>query len=268
MEHVVGEMMSLKERFGACQFRFLDNDLGINRRWLFDFCRKVRALGQVQIDGVGRANLLDYDLLKAMHDAGFSTISVGAESGCDRVLRDIMNKKTTVEQIVRFTENCYRIGIMANAYWMIANPGESLEEMKATIELASDLPTYYCHFHIANPNPGTRYYLNALDGGYLRMESWNDVHDRSKPALLTGNISPADIAEIDRLLVSTMVRKGWRYEQNGHTLSFYNTRLYVKRQPVRALGNEVLAWMSDHRGYHFRNLGRGLVSMLGKDEPV
>jgi len=263
VDSVIEEIEFLKNTYNAGLFSFYDNDMGIDRKWMVDFCRRARQIDNISMICCGRANLLDYELLNQMKEAGFVSLSWGAESGSDRVLREIMNKKTSVQMNIDFANNCYELKINANAFWMLANPGETIEEMKETIQLASELPVYYAHFHIASPNPGTHYYLDAQAGGYLNLNSWDDVDERSRATILQSNVSREDIVAIDQYLIETMVKKGWNYELNGHTLSFYNTRVFTERHPSRVLGRAVLMFVRDRRLFHVRNAWLGIKHWLG-----
>ncbi len=267
--NVINEIKYLQQEFNARYFSFYDNDIGINKKWIIEFCqelKKIKKERDISLSCLGRANLLDYELLKLMKESGFDAISIGAESGNNRVLKEIMDKKTTVQNIIDFVNNCYRLKIRAGAFWMMASPGETLEEMEETIDLASELPVFYCHFHIATPNPGTQYYLDALHGGYLNMKSWDDVHDRRNPTIIKDNVTAEDIARMDEYLIKTMVKKGWNYRLNGHTLSFINTRLFAKHDPLNVLGREIWMFLEDFKPYHFRNIYLGAKCIFGIDK--
>lgn len=266
VSNVINEIKLLKEKYNARYFAFNDNDMGINRKWMKKFCQEAKKIKDISMSCLGRVNLLDYEMLKLMKEAGFDSISFGAESGSDRVLKDIMNKKTTVQNIIDMANNCYQLKIRANAFWMLANPGETIEEMKETFKLASELPVFYCHFHIATPNPGTQYYIDALNGGYLNMGSWDDVNDRRHPTIIKNNVTIDDIIKMDEYLIKTMLKKGWNYRYNGHTLSFVNTRLFTKRFPVTVFRIEINMLLHDFKPYHFRNIFLGVKSLLGLDK--
>ena len=260
--NVINEIKLLNRTYNAKHFTFIDNDMGINKQWMKEFCFEAKKIKGISLSCLGRANLLDYKLLKLMKAAGFHTISFGAESGNNRVLNEVMNKKTTVAQIIDLANNCYKLKIKAYAYWMLANPGETLEEMKETIRLASKLPVFYCHFHIATPNPGTRYYYDALHNNYLNLQSWDDVHDRKKPTIIQNNVTKDDIIEMDQHLIRTMTNNGWNYRLNGHTLSFINTKLFARRYPLHVLGYEMKLFANDFKAYHLKNMALGLTHQL------
>lgn len=264
--HVIGEIKLLNEKYNARHFAFYDNDMGINRKWLEDFCLEAKKIKGLRMKCCVRANLMDFEMLKLMKEAGFYSVSFGAESGSDRVLKEIMNKKTTVKQIIGLANNCYKLKMRLGSFWMLASPGETKEEMKETIKLASELPIFYAHFHIATPNPGTQFYFDAVNGGYLNMESWDDVDDRKRPTIIKGNVTAEDIAEMDELLIKTMVEKGWNYSQSGHTLSFINTRRYASWYPAQVFGNEINMFLHDFKSYHFNNIYLGTKSIFGLEK--
>lgn len=265
VKNVIEEISMLNEKYGAKHIAFYDNDMGINRTWLKEFCEEAKKIKGLRMKCCVRANLMDYELLKMMKEAGFYSVGFGAESGSNRVLKEIMDKKTTVEQVVALTENCFKLGIRCGAFWMMASPGETVEEMKETVRLASELPVFYCHFHVATPNPGTQYFFDAVNGGYLNMKTWDDVNDRTNPTIIKGGVTVEDIREVERYLVETMVNKGWNYKYNGHTLSFTNTKRYAKWYPAQVFGNEINMYLHDFKAYHFRNIYLGVKSIFGID---
>ena len=227
-----------------------------------DFCLEAKKIKGISMSCLGRASLLDHEILKLMKEAGFNEIYFGAESGSDRVLREIMDKKMSVQNIIDFAANCYKLRITTYAFWMMANPGERIEEMKATAHLAAELPVFYNHFQIALPNPGTQYYIDALEGNYLNMGSWDDARKRKHPSIIKDGVSIDDIADVDEYMKNVMVKKGWNYRYNGHILSFVNTRLFAKRYPVKVFGNEINLFCRDFKGYHLKNIFLGIKSLL------
>lgn len=225
INHVIDELNYLKENYGARRINFYDNDLGLSKKWITEFCIAVKEQAKgLQMSCCGRANILTYEVLKLMKEAGFSHLSFGAESGNNRVLNDIMDKKTTVDQIRDFAVNCNKLKINCASFWMLASPGETIEEMKDTAHLAASLPVVYAHFHIATPNPGTKYYLDAVAGGYLKMDNWNDVDDRRKPTIIKDNVTREEVAQMDGYLIEVMEKNGFKHSYNGHTLAFVNEK--------------------------------------------
>ena len=265
VSNVINEIRLLKEKYNAKYFAFMDNDMGIDRKWMIAFCQEAKKIKNISMKCCGRANLLDYEILKYMKAAGFHSISFGAESGNGRVLKEIMNKKTTVQNIIDLANNCYELKIRPSAFWMLANPGETIEEMRETIKLASELPICFCYFHIANPNPGTQYYFDALNGGYLNLNSWDDVYDRRHPTIIKDNVTVDDIVEIEKYLIQSMLKRGWNYNYNGHTLEFINTRLFAKWFPVQIFGKEIDMFVHDIKPYHLRNILSGVKSLLVRE---
>ena len=263
VSNVISEIKLLKKKYNAKSFSFNDNDMGVDRKWMKEFCLEAIKIDGISMSCLGRASLLDYEMLKLMKKAGFNEIYFGAESGSDRVLKEVMGKKMTVQNIIDFANNCYKLRITAYAFWMLANPGERVEEMQETARLASELPVFYSHFQIALPNPGTQYYKDALEGNYLNMKSWDDVRRRNHPSIIKDGVSIDDIAGVDEYLKNVMVKKSWNYRYNGHILSFVNTRLFAKRHPIKVFGNEINLFCRDFETYHIRNIYLGLKSLVG-----
>jgi radical SAM superfamily enzyme YgiQ (UPF0313 family) len=85
-----------------------------------------------------RVDLVDYELLTAMKKAGCECVWFGVESACNRVLA-LIDKGITISQTLKTFKLCKQVGIHAGASLLIGIPGETIEEMKKTLELRAKL---------------------------------------------------------------------------------------------------------------------------------
>src|SRR6185295_3284580 len=110
--------------------------------------------------------VLSDELLRAMRLAGCTRLSLGVESGSTAVLKNI-NKKITVEQILRSTALAKSYGIQVRYYMMLGNRGETREtfhESLAVLERAK--PHQYLHTS-HSISPGTLDFDDAEKSGGL-----------------------------------------------------------------------------------------------------
>jgi anaerobic magnesium-protoporphyrin IX monomethyl ester cyclase len=106
-----------------------------------------------------------------MRLAGCQRLSLGVESGSQRIL-DAIDKKITVDEIVKSTELAKSVGIKVRHYMMLGNRGEtmqSFEETQAFLERAR--PHEYI-FSCLSVYPGTRDYEEAKKQGWLDPERY------------------------------------------------------------------------------------------------
>lgn len=74
------------------------------------------------------------DYASLLADAGVKFLTLGAESGSDRVLK-VLHKDITTEQIIRSARVCAEAGIIPMYSWMIGIPGQTKAEMRANLDL-------------------------------------------------------------------------------------------------------------------------------------
>jgi anaerobic magnesium-protoporphyrin IX monomethyl ester cyclase len=162
-ERVVAELRALKERYRVDYVRFCDDVFGISRPWID---RLLTLLIEEPLDlrweCLARVDLLKPDLLHRMRAAGLERVYVGVESGSQKML-DLMNRGTRLGQVERTAEALRREGIRQFWFLMLGYPGETLEDIEATLKLFRRFSPEEYSVSIAVPVPGTRFYDSVKD---------------------------------------------------------------------------------------------------------
>ena len=127
-----------------------------------------------------RVDFVDEEMLRLMARAGCWMISWGIESANEEILRRV-RKGYRPERAAQTLGWAKAAGIKNWGYFIIGLPGETDETAQQTIELAKKLPLDLALFHIAAPYPGTPFYQQAVEKGWIRPGArWEDVDmDRS-----------------------------------------------------------------------------------------
>ena len=161
---VLEELVALKSRYGVDYVRFCDDVFGIHRPWLEDLLDRMVAseLG-LKFECLARVDLLKPDLLARMRAAGLERVYVGVESGSQKML-DLMNRGTRLQQVERAADALRRAGIRQYWFLMLGYPGETLEDIEATLRLFRRFSPEEYSVSIAVPVPGTRFH-EAVRGG-------------------------------------------------------------------------------------------------------
>lgn len=118
-----------------------------------------------------RASLADFDLLDMMKKAGCRRIHYGIESGVDRII-ELMKKNITIEQARKAVRLAKENEFTVLAYFMMGNKGETVDDVKKTIDFALELDADYAEFSITIPYPGTKIYTEALNNGIISHDYW------------------------------------------------------------------------------------------------
>ena len=155
-DQLVDEVRYINKRFQVKNIYFMDLEFGLNREYLISLCKKLAALDMgVQWCCQTRVTDVDGPLLQWMKKSGCRLIHFGVEAGSDKILGQT-GKGITVSDCVRALDLTRKAGIETALFMNFGFPGETLNEMKATIDLAIRLNPSYAAFHLIVPFPGTK----------------------------------------------------------------------------------------------------------------
>jgi radical SAM superfamily enzyme YgiQ (UPF0313 family) len=179
-EYVIEMIKELVNKYGIRDINFSDDEFLINRKRLEKICHFLINEGiDLSWSAVGRADSVRSDLLKLMKEAGCHQISIGIESGSQKIL-DIIKKATTIEVIERCVEWTKEAGIEVKGSFMIGCPLETKETIKETFDLIERLDIDYISMSAFTPLPGTEIYKTAtnygsFDNDWKKMNLWQPV---------------------------------------------------------------------------------------------
>ena len=109
-----------------------------------------------------------------MARAGCWMIAWGIESGSPEILNRV-RKGIQPERVIQSLKWSKAAGIRNYGYFILGLPGETEETIERTIAFSKSLPLDLALFHIAVPYPGTPFWFEALEEGWLRLERWEDL---------------------------------------------------------------------------------------------
>ncbi len=162
-ERVLAELRALRSTYRVDYVRFCDDVFGIRRAWLETLLRGMEAFDPpLAFECLARVDLLKTDLLDGMRRAGLARVYVGVESGSQKML-DLMNRGTRIAQVERVAAELRRHRIRQYWFLMLGYPGETLEDIEATLALFRRFSPEEYSVSVAVPLPGTRLYELVKD---------------------------------------------------------------------------------------------------------
>jgi len=170
---VVNEIEYLIDNFGSRGIYFIGDNFTINKSWVLKVCKLLQKRNlNVEWMCDTRADLVSRELLKAMRHAGCRTIWFDVESGSPRILSKI-NKGIKLDQVVRAVELCREEDIKIACSFMLGIPGETLEDMEASLKLAKKINPDWCQFNIFIACPRSNLYDEVVQKRlYDRMDDF------------------------------------------------------------------------------------------------
>lgn len=206
-EYVYKHLLMLSKTYNIKNIHFEDDNISLNKeRFTLILEKIIKNNLPVNWDtpnGI-RADTLDERLLKKMKKAGCKQITVAIESGSQRVLDNIIRKKTDLHYVINIAKIAKKTGLNPKAFYVIGFPEESKKEIKATLKLAINLfrnPGVIPILAIAIPLIGTPLFQECLEKKYINQDS---VSERflsealldQEPVIQTEDFSHHDISTL------------------------------------------------------------------------
>jgi len=180
-ENVVEEIERLVRDYNIRRLLFRDETFTVNKKYVVELMnlivkkglhKRIKWMAQTRID------LVDYEILLKMKEAGCNELDLGIESGNPDILK-IIKKGITPEEAVNAVSLVKKVGIKCNSFFILGHPFETIQTVHDTINLATKLNTKNVAFGIMVPYPGTEVYQMAKNGvgGYrLISKDWSDFN--------------------------------------------------------------------------------------------
>ena len=126
-------------RAGVHQFYFVDNTFNLPPSYAKEICRKLIDHGlNIRWWCILYPNKVDRELVGLMANAGCEQVSMGFESGSDRILKNL-NKKFTLKEVRQISEMLSDHGLRRMGFLLLGSPGETRESVEESLVFADFL---------------------------------------------------------------------------------------------------------------------------------
>ena len=191
-EYVVDEMQDLISRFPELNTIAVWDDLFIASRSrlekIIQLLERKNVLGERHTSFSVRAELVSDELCSLLRRLHCSSVSFGAESASDTILRDLKGPTASVGTNICALEVLRRHGIRVACSFVVGVPGESEDQLRQTLDFVIDMLQKglmsTARVNVLMPMPGTPYWEHAgrlglvgpnMDWRRLRTyASWRD----------------------------------------------------------------------------------------------
>ena len=164
---VLEELERAVSRLPVKMVQIKDDTFTTNKKRVLELCRSIRERELSFFWSCDtRVDLLSEELLTEMRLAGCQRLSLGVESGSQRIL-DRIDKKITVAEILESTELAKRVGIKVRYYMMLGNRGDTAETFHETLAFLERARPHEYIFSCLSVYPGTRDFYEAEKAGWL-----------------------------------------------------------------------------------------------------
>ena len=124
---------------GFHRFQFVDNTFNLPPSYALTLCSRLAELDRpITWRSILYPGKLDEKLIKAMAKAGCREVSLGFESGCDDILKQ-MNKHFLSKEVREAARMLADRGIHTMGFLMLGGPGETRDAVKESLSFVSAL---------------------------------------------------------------------------------------------------------------------------------
>ncbi|MGE4357065.1 MAG: radical SAM protein [Candidatus Omnitrophota bacterium] len=166
-QNIVEEIKWLVDRFGAKRLQFADATLGLLKEGAIMMCEEIIRKGlnkKIKWDCETRADSVNLELLRRMKEAGCEWIAFGVETGSERILKEVVKKGETKEEIRHAVRLAKKVGLKVRCFFIIGHYTETVDTIKETIDFALELNPDALSFGLMVPNPGSQIRKLAEEG--------------------------------------------------------------------------------------------------------
>lgn len=174
VDNVIAEIEYLEDVYKIDGMWFLDDTFTLNKKWVIDFCRKLRK-NKINLTWgcQTRVNAIPEDLLVEMKRSGCVQLDVGVESGSEKIL-NVLQKDTNPKMIENTFGIAKKVGVRTMASFMVGNPEETMDDINKTLELAKKINPDFTLFFFTTPFPGTKLNKMAIENQWIKDTDYSN----------------------------------------------------------------------------------------------
>ena len=206
-EYVIKLLQLCIEKYGLSHFHFEDDNLTCDEQRferILDLIIKEKLKIKWDTPNGVRIDKLNCNMLKKMKKSGCFQLMLAIESGNQRVLDKIIHKGLNLKYAEEIVKYCKELKISTTAFYVIGFPGETLNEIKDTIEFATKLFKQYDVYPtlmVATPLIGTELYEicvkdKLIEGEPTPEELCIAIQTNGEPMISTVDFSKEDIKQL------------------------------------------------------------------------
>jgi len=201
VENVNEEIALCAKKYDYRHICFQDDSFTLNKSRFFPIADKLKELHLTWNCDV-RANTIDRDTLLYMKKCGCVKVSIGVESGSQKIL-DLIKKKITVAQVKNAFRLCHEVGIKIKEGTFIigSHPDETIEDIEKSMALIREIKPDFVSLAIGVPYPGTELRRIMQERNLIESNEWQRYSLSDIPVWHTEYFSAEQLLKLQKKLV-------------------------------------------------------------------
>ena len=177
VDNVIADMVEIKKKYNPKKFRFEDDVFAFNQKWLNEFKVAYREKINLPFHCYVTPSTAKDEILEGLKEAGCESVSMGIQSGNEKIRTKMLHRKHTDELIIAAAQRIKKHGLKLQAEYIFGFPTETPEDMWSSFDLNDKLDAYNTASFIFYPYPKTALAEYSLENGYLTKEDYDKIKD-------------------------------------------------------------------------------------------
>ncbi len=177
VDNVIADMVDIKNKYNPKKFRFEDDVFAFNQKWLDEFKIAYKEKINLPFHCYVTPSTAKDSILKSLAEAGCESVSMGIQSGSEKIRTKLLHRRHSDELIIAAAERIKKYGLKLQAEYIFGFPEETPEEMWKSFELNDKLNAYNTASFIFYPYPKTALADYSIENGYLSKEDYDKIKD-------------------------------------------------------------------------------------------
>lgn len=178
-DYVIEHIKFLKDKYNILHIYFEDDNFTFDIERTIKILESISEMGDISwsVPNGVRADKMNEKLAMLIKKSGCKRLVFGIESGDQYVLKNIIEKNLSLEQVTETLKICKKFKIKTEAFYVVGFPGEKINNIKKSLKWA--LFSYlkygtYPLVMIATPLPQTKLYKICESNNYFTSNAGDE----------------------------------------------------------------------------------------------
>lgn len=219
-ESIMQDIDYFVKNYNVNGIKFYDADWFVNYKRSINLSRRMKPYNLKWAASINPRDILraqkgdTNELLEEISNSGCTRLLMGMESGNNRVLKDIVDKRVTKEELKYVAELISKYRILGSYTFIVGFPNETKDEINDTLNFVKELWNLEyrpeTRVHIYTPYPGTQLYDDAIKLGFQEpknLEEWSKFDYYRSMTPWTDESLEKDVRECTSMIEKKLIMK-------------------------------------------------------------
>lgn len=170
-ETIAEEIEELHLTYNIRNFKFIDDNFLVNLprlERLVECLREKGILAKISTSCTASSSLINERSVAILRQLNTESVNFGFESGSPRILKKLKGCGVTIESHLNAIKLLNQNRIMVYGTFVIGTPGETIEDLRMTLDFVKKNRIHHLSCYLLKPLPGTPFWQELSDKKQIR----------------------------------------------------------------------------------------------------